>query len=121
MLRRHPRSDALTVEGVERRVGRTQLVVSGDLDLGTVDRLRRALAAVPESDAVLLDLGGVVFVDCSAMRLLEEAAAGRGRRLTVVPASPHVQRVLRIAGVERKLNFARSSLGAAVADARTTA
>ena len=110
--RGRPRSNAFRIQLVARGAGTVHLAASGDLDLGTAGYLRRALAEVGASEALLLDLRGVAFIDCAAMRVLEQAGADRGRGFTLVPPPAQVQRVLQVAGLERTLNFVRAPLRA---------
>lgn len=47
--------------------------VAGDLDLGTADRLRDAVAAAAgNGDRLALDLSGIGFIDSSGLRVLLE-------------------------------------------------
>ena len=53
--------------------GTCRLTLRGELDLGTAERLERALAEA--GDDVLLDMRGLTFMDSSGVRMLLEAAA----------------------------------------------
>jgi anti-anti-sigma factor len=58
--------------------GTTTLLVSGEVDLATVDTLVEAVeGAVPEGGTLVLDLVGVEFMDSAGL-----AAVNRCRRLT---------------------------------------
>jgi anti-anti-sigma factor len=52
--------------------GTCRLTLRGELDLGTAERLERALAEA--GDDVLLDLRGLTFMDSTGVRVLLEAA-----------------------------------------------
>ncbi len=59
--------------------GITTLLISGEVDLATVDTLIEAVeGAVPDSGTLVLDLVGVEFMDSAGV-----AAVNRCRRLTV--------------------------------------
>ena len=82
----------------------------GEIDLGTVDEVRRAIERAHDSSSTLvLDLSGVGFLDTSGLRLVVEQnnrARDHGYRLELIPGPPPVQRVFQIAGLEPKLPFA---------------
>jgi anti-sigma B factor antagonist len=83
--------------------GRT-LVIEGELDASTVAPVEAAvdeLLAVPEP-LVRVDARRVTFIDSQGIRALlvaHERAERDGVALVVEPASPVVQRLLRLAGV----------------------
>jgi anti-anti-sigma factor len=83
--------------------GRATFIVSGELDIGNVDRLTRAIApdAVPGAHLVL-DLSRLEFMDCSGIRALIEilTAIGPDGRLLIKSPSRAVRRVLELAGAE---------------------
>jgi anti-anti-sigma factor len=92
--------DDPTYERVERAAGRT-LVVRGQLDLATVDELRRQLQAViAESHSpAYVDLSGVTFLDSSSIAVLidaRRAAPSHNSELVVVSPSPACRRVFDI-------------------------
>lgn len=76
------------------------LAPSGELDLGTVDQLARALAdAGRERRAVELDLGALGFIDSTGLALLIETAASAradGWPLRLVDPSPAVARIVEL-------------------------
>lgn len=83
----------------------TKVVVSGDLDLSTVARVRLALeSACEESSAKLVvDLSAVDFVDSHGLQLLvstHRALAAEGGSLVVLPPAEHVQRVFTLTGLD---------------------
>jgi anti-anti-sigma factor len=73
--------------------------VHGELDLFSLDVLRDALADVAQVSRVVIDLQDVVFLDCAALRFIEDAAkryAADSRRLRVEHASGIVNRLIEI-------------------------
>lgn len=87
-----------------RHEGTARLTLAGDLDVGSVPRLRAALQeAVDDGPEVIeLDLGGVDFVDSTGLGVLIGAhrrAGETGGRLVAVAVSPALQRVLELTGV----------------------
>ncbi|WP_332843775.1 STAS domain-containing protein [Actinomycetospora lemnae] len=98
----HPRPDRVLVR------------VHGDVDLDTVDDLRRALTDGVGSDTVggrapdvvVCDLGGVTFLGAIGVGALVEAdetARRCGARLVLVATTRPVVRVLRMCGLDRQL------------------
>jgi anti-anti-sigma factor len=90
--------EGLTVE-VERRGPITVLRPTGTVDLATldlfVDALRRLVAEV--DDIAVVDLAGIGFLACCAVRPLAALRAGletTRRRLVLTDARPVVRRVL---------------------------
>lgn len=82
--------------------------VAGDLDIATADDVLAAVAGAPRGHrGMVLDLGGVGFVDSSGLRVLLEAESrcrGEGVRLAIV-SSPRVDRTLAMVGLSDR--FAR--------------
>lgn len=85
--------------------GRTILIVSGDVDLATADHFFAAAEQTLRSHAdapLLLDLGGVTFIDSTGVTALlniRRAAKNAGTNLEAVRLSDVVSRVLAIAGI----------------------
>jgi anti-anti-sigma factor len=82
----------------QRRGDATVIVAEGELDLVGAPRL---LEAVPEDleDRLVLDLGGVAFMDSSGLRALLEVrrrTADAGRRFAIARPSEPVLRVLEL-------------------------
>ena len=70
--------------------------------MATQGELRTVLEARLATGAVTLDLGGLVFVDTSGLRLILETAEAAGRGGTsfvVLPGGPAVKRLFEVAGV----------------------
>lgn len=82
-----------------RRVGTATVVaLHGDLDIGSVDRAKVAIADGEETGAetLVLDLRGLTFFDSSGLRLLIKTAsraAVEGRRMVVAAGGPTRQLV----------------------------
>jgi anti-sigma B factor antagonist len=91
--------------------GGIRLVVHGDVDLTTGDRLEsELLRAEREAPQTLtLDLADVVFFDSTGLQILLDAdirAREDDRRLVVVPGHGEAARVLALAEVVDRLNVA---------------
>jgi anti-sigma B factor antagonist len=101
----------LSVETVTGpRDGQVRVILTGELDLSTAERvdqeLMRAEAEGPE--LITLDLRGLKFLDSTGLRVVLSAdgrARKDGRRLEVVPGPPGVHRVFRIALLDRRIAF----------------
>ena len=89
---------------VQRSGGIARLVLFGELDLTTGEEFAAAFRdAALDSDAVLVDLRGLAFMDSTGIRGLMRAKAladGSGVRLAVLNGSGPPHRVLELAGVE---------------------
>jgi anti-sigma B factor antagonist len=86
------------------------ITVTGELDLATYERLRDELERAEASEAarILLDLGGLTFIDSTGICVLVKAAqrsANDGARLRLLPASGKVHEVLELTGVMERLHF----------------
>ncbi len=80
---------------------------SGELDLATAPILERALASVT-AQRVIVDLRGLTFTDCAAIRLLillDADLRAKGRDLAVVQGIPPVQRVFRLTGMVERFTW----------------
>ena len=83
------------------------IALSGELDLAGAVTLEQELERL-ESDAVVLDLRGVAFMDSSGLRLIavsSQRAQERGRRLALVPGPEQVMRVFEITRMRERLDF----------------
>jgi anti-sigma B factor antagonist len=92
---------------------------TGELDIATVDTLRRRLTAVA-ADAVL-DLSEVTFIDSTGLGAVIEAdrlARERGGRLAIIaPRGTAASSLFTLTGVRRRLAVFESRAAAADADA----
>lgn len=84
-----------------------RLVVQGELDLATADRLDTRLGALADQKrAVLLDLRPLSFMDSSGLRslmLARERASAGDWRLRIIAPEGEARDVLRVSGVEDHL------------------
>jgi anti-sigma B factor antagonist len=92
------------------------VALSGELDLSTIPLLeRRLLAEVVSKGAVVVDLTDVSFIDSSGIGLLIQAfrSGGEERMLhTVISEGTQVERVFRLAGIDRALPLFMDRRGA---------
>lgn len=107
--------------GTERNGGHVTLRVSGELDIGSAGDLERAMRRAERSDCreLLLDLGGLRFIDSTGLRLIISAqgrAEEGGWGFALIPGPEQVHRVFRIAGLESRLPFTEGKGDAAAAD-----
>lgn len=106
---RAPRPGELTIETA--RVGsRTELSLAGELDLISAPQLESELMAVESPDAgeLLIDLGGVQFIDSTGLRVLLGAtkrAGATGHKLLVRHVRGQARRLFEIAGVLELFSF----------------
>jgi anti-sigma B factor antagonist len=92
---------------------------AGDLDLATAPRLQRVLRELLDEGRtrILMDMGGVTFVDSSGLGILVgayKAARARGGDVKFANASREVRKLFQITRTDRYLAFY-----ARVEDART--
>jgi anti-anti-sigma factor len=87
------------------------IVVSGELDVASADRLDDLVVELLDRDVrwIRCDASRIEFIDCSGLRSLLQAARRCARErgdFSVVAASPKVDRLLDLAG-QRRLRTAR--------------
>jgi anti-anti-sigma factor len=83
-----------------------RLVLSGELDIATAPLLDAALAEAEAGSAarILVDIGGVPFIDSSGLRALIGAADRTAAdRLAVTGAGPQARRLFELSGAARRL------------------
>jgi len=102
----------VTILEVETRQGEglAHVVLRGELDLSTVDKVEKALAVVHEGDdeVLVLDLSGLSFLDSTGLRLMvtaDQRAQKEGRRLVIVKGPDTVQRVFSITKLDETLEM----------------
>jgi anti-sigma B factor antagonist len=92
-------------------VGTSASVISlrGELDLSTIPRVEKQLLEQLRAKAgVIVDLTGVSFIDSSGIRLLIRAFRSTddaGTLHTVIAEGSQVERVFRLAGIDRALRL----------------
>jgi anti-anti-sigma factor len=92
--------------------------VSGEVDLTNANDLGEQLAAVPDSQKLVVDLNRVVFIDSEALHGLFDVARRRGRRgvaFVIEPSAPiattlAIVELDRAARVAATLDEARAAL-----------
>ena len=94
---------------VVERNGVVCLRPEGELDIGTTEALRARLDDLDRlRKTVRLDLGGLTFLATSGLGVLLDAsvrAREHGSRLTFYHGGREVERMLKLSGVDRLLNF----------------
>ena len=94
----------------EKRDGLVHVMLRGELDLSSVNKVQDELRRV-EADApsvVLLDLSKLTFLDSTGLRCLvtaDQRARDAGRRLVLVRGPDPVQRVFSITRLEERLEI----------------
>ena len=93
---------------VQPQPGGYTVAVSGELDVGTIDHLRRVLDSVGSCKERLLtlDLAGVTFMDSCGIHLLTQLAGratAEGWELTIERVPAAVSRVLTLTGLDTYL------------------
>ncbi|HET6683847.1 MAG TPA: STAS domain-containing protein [Gaiella sp.] len=96
----------------------TTVVVSGDLDLSTVGRVRLALESACEAPPakLVVDLSAVDFVDSHGLQLLvstHRRLAAESCSIVVLPPAEHVQRVFTLTGLDWFLHHEPAARAAA--------
>jgi len=96
-----------------RDVDTHAISLNGEMDLANYDEVEDEFLRVEDGDArfIVIDLSGLTFVDCSAIRMFcaasERARAhGDPDRLWWLRPPEHVHRVLQLAGIDERLQFA---------------
>ncbi len=101
-LNEHP------VAGIERRNGAVVVHLVGELDLYNAPEVRAALLEVcaEEPERLVIDLGGVDFVDSTALGVLIEARTKLANRRAFLLAAPGLEthRALQISGLDQHLS-----------------
>ena len=82
----------------------TVVLLEGELDIASVDVMRAAADAVPDSaDAVTVDLAGLAFIDgtgAEALSAFHATQIVRGRSVRVVRARPSIRWTLQVLYLE---------------------
>jgi anti-sigma B factor antagonist len=90
--------------------GLAHVVLSGELDLSTVEKVEQELARVEEQGPAILalDLSRLTFLDSSGLRLIvsaDQRARREQRRFVVVRGPDTVQRVFSITHLDEQLEL----------------
>jgi anti-anti-sigma factor len=93
-----------------------RMCVEGELDLSTAATFHEAVCDLMDtgSTRILLDLGGLTFMDSSGLRTtfeLDGEASRRGIALRLTGASDQVQRLFALTGLGRDLDLGSSTNG----------
>jgi anti-anti-sigma factor len=98
-----------------------EVVLSGELDIATLDDAQRQIEAA-EVDApalLVIDLSGLTFVDSSGVRLAllaHDRARAAGRRIAICLGTGHALRVFQALGLLDKLEILPPKPGDAPTD-----
>ena len=102
----------MTILDLETRPGEglVQVVLRGELDLSTVEKVEEELRRVEGDDAkvLVLDLSALSFLDSTGLRLMVTAhqrAQKEDRRLVIVKGPETVHRVFTITKLDEKLEM----------------
>lgn len=102
----------MTILEVETRRGDglAQVVLRGELDLSTVEKVESELGALEAGDdkLLVLDLSGLTFLDSTGLRLMvttDQRARKEARRLVIVKGPETVQRVFSITKLDEALEM----------------
>jgi anti-sigma B factor antagonist len=87
------------VLSVEVDAARRTVLVAGEVDLSSVERLVRAADRLPGDGPIRIDLRGVSFIDSTGIRGLVRIASERSEVVLVAP-SRSVRRVLDLLRLE---------------------
>lgn len=89
--------------------GLVRVVLRGELDLSTVEKVEDALDAAHSGEKLLvLDLSALTFLDSTGLRLMvtvDQRARKDGRRLVIVKGPETVQRVFSITKLDEALEM----------------
>jgi anti-anti-sigma factor len=96
--------------GVES--GRCSMVLAGELDVSTAPLLRDRLAEVTDEleTELVLDIGGLTFIDSTGLSLIvseHKALKARGAHLVVCSPTKMAQRLFEISGLDAVLSIRR--------------
>jgi anti-sigma B factor antagonist len=94
----------------EHRAGQDRLLIAGELDMASAERLDDTIGALVRQGTreLVLDLSGLSFVDSSGLRLLlllNDRAAADGWRLALVRPPDEAFVIFRVTGADRHLPF----------------
>jgi anti-anti-sigma factor len=95
---------------IEQHGEAVHVVMSGELDISTAQRLEEDLKRIEASrpPTTVLDLQKLTFMDSTGLRLLimaDARARGEDRRLVIVQGNEMVQRVMRLTRLDERLTI----------------
>jgi anti-anti-sigma factor len=104
-----PKPGSLTISSVLVD-GAVTVSLQGELDLASARRMEERLSAIDEGgpSRVIVDLGGLAFLDSTGLRVLllaDARARERGYELVLRPGEESVQRVFEVTGALDVLRF----------------
>ena len=111
-----PAPDDLVALDVQRSHGAVRLVATGEIDSSSAPQFRQILEPLLDEDGlteIVVDLGGVTFLDSAGLCVLAAAhrrTKGRDLRLRVLASSRAVIRPLQITGLWDLLRVSRSNV-----------
>ena len=90
------------------------IALAGEFDLAGVQNFEAELSKLEAETprVVVVDLGGLSFMDSSGLRALvmaDQRATKAGRRLAIVPGPPTVKRVFEITQLDARLDLVESA------------
>lgn len=90
--------------------GLVQVILRGELDLSTIDKVEEELRRIDDQveKLLVLDLSELTFLDSTGLRLMVTAdaqAQKAGRRLVIVKGPEAVHRVFTITKLDEKLEM----------------
>jgi anti-anti-sigma factor len=90
--------------------GAVRVTLQGELDLASARQMEERFASIDEQapSRVVIDLGGLAFIDSSGLRVLllaDARARERGYELVLLPGQEPVQRVFEMTGALDLLRF----------------
>ena len=100
-------------------VDAVRVALSGELDLSsalTFDEELRRIEETADPNTLVLDLGGLKFLDSTGLRLILSAhvrATRRGRKLRILAGSTAVRRIFQLTGVFDRLDIVDNAAGSA--------
>jgi anti-sigma B factor antagonist len=90
--------------------GAATMALRGELDLASARQMEERFSSIDEQEPskVVIDLGGLAFIDSSGLRALllaDARARDRGYELVLLPGQEPVQRVFEMTGALDVLHF----------------